>query len=39
VFYGRDVGYSVERLVLDEKTEQISATSVRKQMSAGGGGS
>ena len=29
VFYGRDVGYKVERIVLDEATEAISATSVR----------
>jgi adenylylsulfate kinase len=29
VFYGRDVGYSVERIVLDEATEAISATRVR----------
>ena len=26
VFYGRDVGYAVERIVLDEETEAISAT-------------
>jgi cytidyltransferase-like protein len=29
VFYGRDVGYAIERIVLDEETEAISATSVR----------
>jgi hypothetical protein len=29
VFYGRDVGYAVERIVLDEKTEAISATKIR----------
>lgn len=29
VFYGRDVGYNVERIVLDEATETISATTVR----------
>jgi cytidyltransferase-like protein len=29
VFYGRDVGYSVERIVLDEATEAISATKIR----------
>src|SRR5208282_2848427 len=28
VFYGRDVGYTVERIVLDETTEAISATKV-----------
>ena len=37
VFYGRDVGYSVERLMLDEATEQISATNIRKQMSGPAG--
>jgi adenylylsulfate kinase len=30
VFYGRDVGYSVERIVLDEATEEISATKIRQ---------
>ncbi len=29
VFYGREVGYSVERIVLDEATEAISATKIR----------
>ena len=29
VCYGRDVGYTVERIVLDEATEAISATKVR----------
>jgi hypothetical protein len=29
VFYGRDVGYTVERIVLDESTEAISATKLR----------
>jgi cytidyltransferase-like protein len=29
VLYGRDVGYLVERIVLDEATEAISATKVR----------
>ncbi len=29
VFYGRDVGYAVERIVLDEATEGISATKIR----------
>lgn len=32
VFYGRDVGYVVERLVLDEATEAISATAVRRDL-------
>ena len=31
VFYGRDVGYVVERIVLDEATEAISATQTRQQ--------
>ncbi len=30
VFYGRDVGYTVERIVLDEMTEAISATRMRR---------
>ena len=30
VFYGRDVGYQVERIVLDKATEQISATKMRQ---------
>ena len=30
VFYGRDVGYAVERIVLDEATESISATAMRR---------
>jgi hypothetical protein len=29
VFYGRDVGYAIERIVLDEATEAKSATNVR----------
>src|SRR5215510_13674909 len=29
VFYGRDVGYVVERIVLDDKIESISATHLR----------
>ena len=36
VFYGRDVGYVVERLVLDESTEQISATKVRHELAEPG---
>ena len=31
VFYGRDVGYTVERIVLDEATEDISATKIRQR--------
>jgi cytidyltransferase-like protein len=34
VFYGRDVGYIVERLVLDKATESISATQVRSLSAA-----
>jgi hypothetical protein len=34
VFYGRDVGYTVERIMLDETTEAISATQVRRLSSA-----
>jgi adenylylsulfate kinase len=29
VFYGRDVGYAIERIVLDDATEAISATKMR----------
>jgi cytidyltransferase-like protein len=36
VFYGRDVGYTVERIVLDEATESISATQVRRLGAAPG---
>jgi adenylylsulfate kinase len=32
VFYGRDVGYVVERLVLDEANESISATKIRQEL-------
>jgi adenylylsulfate kinase len=35
VFYGRDVGYAVERIDLDEDVENISATEIRKKMSRG----
>ena len=37
VFYGRDVGYTVERIVLDEETEAISATDVRRLSAAPAG--
>ena len=30
VFYGPDVGYSVERIVLNSSTEAISATEMRR---------
>jgi len=32
VLYGREVGYLVERLVLDEETERISATRIRREL-------
>lgn len=32
VFYGRDVGYVVERIELDERLEAISATETRQRM-------
>ncbi len=34
IFYGRDVGYAVERIDLDEAVTSISATAVRSRMSA-----
>jgi adenylylsulfate kinase len=34
VFYGRNVGYVVERINLDDATEAISATQVRRRSSA-----
>lgn len=34
VFYGRDVGYAVERIVLDEATEAISGSHVRRLSAA-----
>jgi adenylylsulfate kinase len=34
VFYGRDVSYAIERIVLDEHTEAISATEVRRLIHA-----
>jgi cytidyltransferase-like protein len=33
VFYGRDVGYVVERINVDAATEAISATEIRQQLS------
>jgi adenylylsulfate kinase len=32
VYYGRDVGYKVEKINLDAQTEAISATQIRKEM-------
>jgi adenylylsulfate kinase len=34
VFYGRDVGYSVERIELDRATEAVSATDLRRRMAS-----
>jgi cytidyltransferase-like protein len=34
VFYGREVGYNVERIILDEATEAISATKMRQLTAA-----
>ena len=36
VFYGRDVGYNIERVVLDKATEAISATHIRANAQKGG---
>jgi hypothetical protein len=33
VFYGRDVGYTIERIDLDSKIQDISATDARRKMS------
>ena len=32
ICYGRGVGYKIEAIVLDEKTQQISATKIRAQL-------
>jgi len=32
ICYGRGVGYKIEEVVLDEKTQQISATKIREKM-------
>ena len=32
ICYGRGVGYKIEEIVLDEKTQQISATKIREHM-------
>jgi len=34
VFYGRDVGYAVERIELDHSVQNISATDLRRRISA-----
>jgi len=33
VFYGRDVGYVVERIDLDRSLQSISATDMRRRLS------
>lgn len=33
-FYGRDVGYAVERIDLDQSAQRISATDLRNRPSA-----
>jgi adenylylsulfate kinase len=35
IFYGRDVGYAIERIDLDDAIESISATEMRRKLSAG----
>jgi nicotinic acid mononucleotide adenylyltransferase len=35
IFYGRDVGYAVERIDLDAAYENISATDVRRRLASG----
>ena len=32
ICYGRGVGYKIEEIILDEKTQQISATKIREKM-------
>ena len=32
ICYGRGVGYKIEEIVLDEETQKISATKIRKKM-------
>jgi hypothetical protein len=36
IFYGRDVGYAIERIDLDASTEAISATAIRDQIGGAG---
>jgi len=35
VFYGRDVGYTIERIDVDRATETISATEIRRRLTKG----
>jgi cytidyltransferase-like protein len=39
IFYGRDVGYQVQRIELDEALEAVSATDLRARLMPGTGGS
>ena len=32
IFYGRKVGYKIQRINLDKKIENISATKIRKKL-------
>ena len=32
IFYGRDVGYDIEQIQLEQELESISATNIRKEM-------
>ena len=32
IFYGRDIGYAIERIELDSNTEAISATGIRRAL-------
>jgi len=34
IFYGRDVGYKIEQIILDESTQNISATKIRHEIRA-----
>jgi hypothetical protein len=37
IFYGRDVGYTIERIELDSAIEEVSATEARKKLSQSAG--
>ena len=37
IFYGRDVGYAIERIDLDAALEGVSATEARRKLSQGAG--
>ena len=37
IFYGRDVGYTIERIDLDTALEGVSATEARRKLSQGAG--